>query len=266
MRQILSRTRIIFILALLVGYAHAQFLGYVSLQTTAQQNVFNGQAANGVSATFNNIGQSAHSLTYCDTGFIGTISMEATGPDGTFTNPVPIAATTYGTADSGCHVLPAGGYYPAVHARVSNYSAGSISAGYSGIAGPVSFNPAALSSSGPNSPVNCDQSKVIGMTASQTYQPVAPVTGQSVYVCGFTMSMTAAPTSASAITLESGTGTTCGTGTIVLHTILLATTAPTVIPISMGNTVFRSAPGSGVCVVTNANLPASDFAISFAQF
>src|SRR4029077_3279667 len=148
--------RILYVLALLAGCAQAQFLGYVSNQSTAQV-VFTNQAANAASAILTNIGQSAHFLSYCNTGFGGTISLEAS-PDGTFTSPIVLASATYGqnsVFDSSCHVLQAGGYFQTVRARITNRTAGSVNAWYTAIGSPVSVTPAAFGSNGPTSPIAC---------------------------------------------------------------------------------------------------------------
>ena len=60
----------------------------------------------------------------------------------------------------------------------------------------------------------------VTLAAAGTVSVVAPVTGQAIYVCGFTVVTQATSTAQ----LEYGTGATCGTGTTVLSGTILAST------------------------------------------
>ena len=193
-------------------HAHGQFLGYVASQTVSPAQVFTNQAANVASSTFTSIGQSSHIFTYCNTGFAGTIRLEAS-PDGTFATPVPIASATYGqgiTTDTGCHVLQAGGYFTTVRARIINYVAGSVNAWYTAVAAPVTFAPAALGSNGPTSPIACDKiaSQSVAQNSTGTLL-IGSLAGTQIYICELTISFTAATTAAN-ITLIPSTDGACG--------------------------------------------------------
>lgn len=59
----------------------------------------------------------------------------------------------------------------------------------------------------------CDKSVVINVASGTTGQLVAITTGSTVYVCGFVISGDTLATTAQFVT---GTGTTCGTGTVNL--------------------------------------------------
>jgi hypothetical protein len=252
-------------LALLASGAHAQFLGYVSDQSTTQI-VFTAQAANGASSTFNNIGQSAHLLLYCNSSFSGTISLEAS-PDGTFSTPIGMAAANWGqnsVTDSQCHVLQAGGYYQTVRARITNYVAGSVNAWYTSVGGPIAPIPAAMNSNGPASPVQCDQSTFLGLAPSTGNTQVIAVgpTGQSIYVCGGTFSLaTGTPTDGS-VQLLWGTGSTCTSSTNLFLAKIEANT-PQIFPL---NVSFKVPTGKTLCMLTQANGVTVFLSLAYAMF
>jgi hypothetical protein len=256
------------VLVLAIG-ASAQFLGYVSTQSVALQ-VFNAQAANGASAIVTNIGQSAHFLSYCNTGFRGQILLEAS-PDGTFSSPILIASATYGQAgiaDSACHVLQGGGYYQTVHARVANYAIGSVSAWYTALGSPISYAPSAIGSNGATAPVACDQSSILANIAqSTTTALVTGLAGTRIYICQLTISFNAA-TTAGLITLQEFTGAGCTGAQGAVWQIQATANTPQLFTVgaplgSFGRTLTS---GNTVCVVTGAVTAGTSFTASYAQF
>lgn len=76
---------------------------------------------------------------------------------------------------------------------------------------------------GPTNQVLCN--KIATLTgAAVITQIVAPVTGQTIYVCGWTVTNTGATGSFS---LQTGTGTTCGTNTVTaIPALSITSTAP----------------------------------------
>jgi hypothetical protein len=251
---------------MLIGVAHAQFLGFTSVQTTTS-SAFTAQAANGVSNVFQNIGQSSHLLSYCPTNFIGTISMEASN-DGTYGAPITLAAANFNTGTSTCRTLPAGGYYPSVRARVSNYAAGSITALYTGTAAPLNVTQTAINSNGPTSPVQCDQDIFQAVPSVTTSTFVTGTSNQTIWVCSITIGTTAAPSSSGTIQAEYGTGTNCNTGTTILWAAEISTTTP-VQPFFFGGSfgaMLTIPPGQNLCFVYNAGSTAGmGVSLSFAQ-
>lgn len=267
--------RWLLILALYVVCAlrcEAQFLGYVSSQTIAPAQVFTAQAADGVTGTLVNLGQSAHFLTYCTTGFGGTIGLESS-PDGTFATPVTLASASYGqnsVVDTGCHVLQAGGYFQAVRARVKNFSAGSVSAWYTATAAPISFAPAALTSNGPSSPIACDKFSVTQIAQSTNNGFLVGLLNSAVkiYICQMTISFSAATTTG-AITVGDGNAGACTTFSGVANWQLLVTaTTPQTLTFGGPLGTFTGTLNAGRClmVTTGAITASATINVSYAQF
>lgn len=249
----------------------AQFLGYVSSQSTAQ-TVFTNQAANATSAVLTNLGQSAHYLTICNNAFVGTVSLEAS-VDGTFgaANTTTLASASYaiavGPGDTGCHLLQAGGYYPTERVRVSNFSTGTTTVTYTGIAGPISVTPAALSTLGQTSPIACDIMTGPSSFPQSTLGNVAAGSGsQQIYVCTLTLSFAAA-TTAGQISLGTGTGVACVTTYVPIYTLNITANTPQIVHILGGpGGLFRLKAGQQLCAQTGTVTSATLIAVSFAQF
>jgi hypothetical protein len=249
----------------------AQFIGYVSSQSVAQQ-VFTAQAANGSSVTVTNLGQSAHFLSYCTTGFSGTVSLQAS-PDGTFATPITIASAAYGqnsTTDTACHVLQAGGYFQTIRATVSNYISGSVNAWYTAIAAPIAFAPVALASNGPTSPIACDKFGVVQIAQSTNNGILVGLNGTTpkVYLCSMTISFSAA-TTAGAINIGDGTsgGCTVFSGVTNWQLAVTANTPQTVTfggPLGTFTGTFT--PGRCLMVTTGAITASATISFSYAQF
>ena len=218
-----------------------------------------------MTGTLKNIGQSTHFLSYCNTGFAGTISLESS-PDGTFTSPNVLASATYGqnaTTDSACHILQAGGYFQTVRARVSHYVSGSVSAWYTAIAAPISFAPSALGSNGPTAPVACDHSFFLSIPASSSGGLVG-LSGTSIYICQVTISFNGT-TSAGDIGLGAGAGNCTSPSTF--WPIHITASSPQVFQVGGPLGSFMAAPnGAYFCVQIGAITASTDVAISYAQF
>lgn len=265
--------RWLFIVALYVICAvrcQAQFLGYISSQSTVQ-TVFTNQGANATSAVLTNLGQSAHFLTICNNLFAGSVSIEAS-PDGTFAaaTTTTLATASYalpaGPGDTGCHLLQAGGYYPTERVRVSNFVSGTTTVTYAGIGGPISVTPAALSTLGQTSPIACDNQigpSSINQNTAATNLAVG-FTGQRIYVCSITISFSAA-TTAGQIQFLSSAGS-CAAPTAA-YTLNITANTPQIVHLLGGpGALFRLAPGQQLCVATGALTAASLLDMTFAQF
>ncbi len=230
---------------------------------TKAQLVFNAAGANMSSAIFQNIGQGAHYLTYCPSGFTGTIDLEESF-DGS-TNWVPIAAANPSN-DSTCHVLQAGGYYQNVRSTITNRSGGTVSAWYSASSGPIQFASPGINSNGPTSPTQCDQSLTATIITTGTYSSLlADATGRPISVCGFTISFAAAPGS-NTDAVQLGFGSPCGVGSLYLWYISTTASTPQVIPVGSGQgSIFRIGQNAGTNLCIGNHSGASlEISLSYA--
>lgn len=263
----MKKTAVLVLLLALAGVCHAQFLGYVSSQTVSPLQVFTNQGANSASAILQNIGQSAHFLSYCNTAFRGTISLEAS-PDGTFSSPNVIASATYGQqgiTDSACHVLQAGGYYQTVRARVSNYLAGTVNAWYTAIASPITFTPAGIGSNGPTAPPICDQFVFFTLPPSTLEALVTPLVGAQIYVCYMAVSFNGATTAGQ---IQFGSSLTGGGCPSFVANWDMAVTANTPQFFTLGaplGAFLQEGPGTQLCANSGANTATAAISMSFSQ-
>lgn len=257
--------------------ARAQFIGYVSGQTT-QQKVFTAKASNGQSVTLTNLGNASHFLSYCNTGFIGTISLLAS-PDGTFSQPITLATASYGLGnspaapDSACHVIQAGGYFPTVRAAITNYALGSMNAWYSATGLPIGFQPPGLASTGPASAVACDRTFASFVASGQN--GVALITNGipagSYYVCQMTLSFDAA-TTAGIIQLGDSVNTDCSGGAFPpanrVWELAVTATTPQTLTFGGGSGSFLRSITAGHClVITTGTVTANVYIdLSYALF
>ncbi|HKM99443.1 MAG TPA: hypothetical protein VJX23_02920 [Candidatus Binataceae bacterium] len=256
-------------LILLAGVAEAQFLGYTSQQSTGQV-AFTAQAANGSSVVFNNIGQAAHFLTVCPSStFQGTVLLEES-QDGTFAAPVTLTLDSYNATNltSTCRVLQAGGYWPAVRARVANYSAGSVSAFYTAIASPISAFPPANNATGPATPPQCDAGISASIAPSTTGSIIVGVGGGStlhLYICSMTFSYSGAVSAqATGVLIFSGeTGGTCNAPFYTFENIATTANTPQLFQFTYPN--GRQA-GATLCVTTAAIGATLTVSVSYTIF
>lgn len=255
----------------------AQFIGYTTSQSTAQ-NVFVNQAANAISATITNLGQSSHFLSICNNLFAGTIILQSS-KDGSFNPPSTVAAANFGQGgplDSNCHLIQAGGYYRTMRVQLTNYSTGSTNVFYSGIGAPIDFAPPALSTIGPTSPINCDLSRAVRIAQSTTGSTIATgFAGQTIIVCSITLSWVGNVTGGGATSLVSfgaqadspGTGGGC-TAVAVDDTFLLSPdngANPITNMVGGVGGLFRLPPGQPLCVTIGPIGADTLINVSFAQ-
>jgi len=100
----------------------------------------------------------------------------------------------------------------------------------------------------------------VAIAVTATAQLIAPLAGHLIYVCGynFTLGGTNAPTAQ----FTTGTGATCGTGT-VNQTGTMG--AATITSGGGGYQVFKGNAGQGLCLVVAGTTPTAQGVLSFVQ-
>jgi hypothetical protein len=245
----------------------AQNSGNTGAFTNAQV-AFTAQAAVGSSPIFSNIGQAAHFLTFCNTGFTGTIDLESS-----FTGKAPwtpIAIASFGqnsVTDSGCHVLQAGGYFQNVRATITYRSAGSVTAWYSSSSGPIAFAPAALGSNGPTSPIACDKQNVAAVAPVGAAVLVGSTGLMKTYACMVTISFNGA-TTAGALSLGEATNSNCTTGYVAYWNMTVTANTPQLFALGspLGSFFSTVTGGNWLCVQTGTIGANATISVSYAQF
>lgn len=105
------------------------------------------------------------------------------------------------------------------------------------------------------------QQVAISITTATTTALVAPVAGQSVYVCGFTFTISQVVTTPNTLRFIQGTGATCGTGTVNVSGLYgdggVTAAAPIVVIYSPVGAGIRTTAGNGLCVTTAIGATAS---------
>jgi hypothetical protein len=216
-----------------------------------------------------NIGQSAHNLAFCTTGgsFLAIqVQLEASFDAITW---FPIG--NVGNS-AGCSIIQAGGYFNNMRVNVVQFSfiggSRTISAWYSGTAGPIALNPAAAQESfSIAQPITqCDQTILNSIANAGTALIAAPLTARGlVELCAYGFSFNGA-TAAGSVLIETGTGANCSVGTVVLANIFTTASTPQVLFFGSGSgTLVRNNPGNGLCVVNNSGATL-EFEASSAQF
>jgi hypothetical protein len=237
--------------------AHGQTSGTVGLYTR-QITVFTAQATSTHSAIFPDFGYAANYLTYCTSGFGGTIDLEWS-PNPLTTAYITLAQASYGLIgnDTNCHTLQAGGYYPNMRSTVTR-TAGSVSAWYTASAGPVSYVAAGIGSNGPSSPITCDQSTTFfgilsgGTGGGPAIEPLQ--TGDTVVICGFQWSFNGA-TSAGFLEIEWAPAGTCTGATVNWQAYTTANTPQIfTVPLQQRSTVLAN---QSPCFVNGSGATAS---------
>lgn len=96
-------------------------------------------------------------------------------------------------------------------------------------------------------------SAIINITSAAT-TALVPVSGATtVYVCGFSMSISQVITTANTLVFEQGTGAACATSPIALTGLFGAggiTAAQPIVVTAGGSTVFKTAASNGLCALT----------------
>lgn len=208
------------------------------------------------------LGAAANFLTYCNTGFEGTIDLEWS-PTGSAPFIVLTQASYPGVADNQCHTLQVGGYFPNLRSTVTR-TAGTISAWYTASASPIPLVSAGLGTNGPSSPINCDQNAIqAGLTAATTsIGSVSPIqTGDTVVICAFSISFNGA-TSTGTVSLQWSSSTACST-TFPTWQIYTTSSTPQTIPVP----VPQRGPNTGheyACLVNNSGATV-EIAVSWAS-
>jgi hypothetical protein len=210
-------------IALLCGF---QNTGTSGTFTVAQKVTYTA----GVSQIFQNIGQSAHWLTFCagsGQDFVGTVDLEESF-DG-LTNWTPISFASYlatSLPKSTCATLQAGGYYQNIRS-VFVVTSGTITASYNASSGPISFVASGISQFGPTPPTVCNQSNNIAVANGATVTLVFAIPATSIRVCAFEISLAAAPGSANFINFLAAPAAGCASSTSTVWAIETSTTMPT---------------------------------------
>lgn len=223
-----------FLLVLAVSAAsHAQNGGNVGIYTR-EVSVFNAQATSASSATFPDFGFGANYLTYCNTGFVGTINLEWSPPitgSATLGPYVTLAQASYPTLfpDSACHTLQVGGYYPNLRSTVTR-SAGSLSAWYTAQATGIPNVTAGIGSNGPSSPITCDRSIPLLVPSGAALELVDPIlTNDTVIFCVVTWGFSAATTAGNIQLGSSAIGSHCASAYILFNSSTTASTPQTLV-------------------------------------
>ena len=95
-------------------------------------------------------------------------------------------------------------------------------------------------------------SAVINISTAATTQLVSAVANQSVYVCGFTVSMVAT-VAANTLVFEYGTAASCGTGTTALTGVMssgILANGATTLSYGDNGTIFSAPNSNGICALT----------------
>lgn len=113
---------------------------------------------------------------------------------------------------------------------------------------------------GPPNAVLCNKTATASAAAATT-KIVTEVTGQGVHICGWDVGAGAA---VGGFNFISGTGATCGTGTVTI-TVAQTLAINTMVVRDTPYAQFSTAAGQAICVVTTGTGPTS-VTIYFAQF
>lgn len=232
----------------------AQNAGNVGIQAQMIP-VFNAQSSSASSKIFPDIGQGTNLLFYCTTNFIGTIDLEWTPANSLLGTFYTITQASYINGDTNCHSLPFGSYFPNMRSTVTMTN-GSISAWYTAVSGPSAFAAPALGSTGPTSPVTCDQTATSLTVPNGTNAAiVAPQnTGDAVVICGMTLTFSAAP-SAGQVTIKYAATGACSplTQPIPSWEILTSSTTPVFLSVPYAIRNYNS-PNQTPCLLNNSGV------------
>ncbi len=229
------------------SHVDAQNAGTVGIQAILQP-VFTAQGATASSKLFQDIGQGANILRYCDTNFQGTIDLEWS-PTGVAPFFALATASWIGQNDNSCHTLTVNGYFPNMRSTLT-WTAGTVNAWYSASSGPVGYAAPAVNSSGPVSPVQCDIGGQGTFAPNITSDLLGVFPGLTDYICEMTVSFSAAPT-AGTLTLGYAPTSAC-TSPVLIWQMQITANTPQVFQVGGPLGAFLQTPASGtaVCVTT----------------
>jgi hypothetical protein len=256
--------RLIFAFLLIVlgaSVSHAQNAGNVGIYTK-EVAVFTAQATTSSSAVFPDFGFGANFLSYCNTSFTGTIDLEWK-PPGT-ASFIVLSQASYNTADSACHVLQLGGYFPNLRSTLT-HNTGSVSAWYTASAAPLSYAPPSLGSNGTTSPITCDQNAIVNVATATNAQLISPInTGDTLVICGLTVSFNGSTSAGQLDIAWSATSGGCGSAGNTNWSVQTAASTPqlftSLLPI-------RSpyAPGYPYACIENSTGAQATVSVSYAS-
>jgi hypothetical protein len=267
------------LIALCALASHAQVAGTVGIKTNEVQ-VFTNQSttlSSGGTWQCNNsttpiscavlpdIGAGCGSLSYQTTNFTGTITLEWSPPIANSATLGPFIVLTQafyqaGNLDTANHTLSLNGYYPNLRSTVTPI-AGSLSAEFTSGANQCPYVYSGIGSTGPSSPINCDQNVAQGAIPSGATSPIVGIsaTGDRLVICGFTLSFSGVP-SAGVINLNFYTSSSCSSAFTEQWTMYTTSATPQVIPVA---TLIRG-PVIGAQYLCVQNSSGVNIALSFS--
>lgn len=95
--------------------------------------------------------------------------------------------------------------------------------------------------------VTCDKSTTISVSSGATGEIIAPQSDATIYVCGFVIS---ADTIATTAQFKTGTGTTCGTGTVNKTAAMRLQDEGNISHGGAGAVIFQGTHGAALCLTT----------------
>ena len=248
-----------------VGIQTVNIPVFTSQSTTASSGGYwqcSSPTASGACPVLQDSGFAANFLTFCTSGFVGSINLEWSPSNSVF-NFKPLSTATYSVADSSCHTMQVGGYFPNLRSTVT-VTSGSLSAWYTASASPIALFSAGIGSNGPTSPIICDHATYVGATsgAGATFL-VGPInSGDSLIVCGFTVSFNGT-TGSGNVELGFAVNSSCG-GTFV-QTWNSFTTASTPQFLSIPLQQRSNSPNQQNVCITNTSGATADVSVSWAS-
>lgn len=117
--------------------------------------------------------------------------------------------------------------------------------------------------------IACDSSAQAAVASATTTELVALTSGQTIYICGFTIEIQGIATTAGTAQLVYGTGSACATGTANISPNFIGSTTagnPTVVAYGSGvGVVAKGAASNALCVTTTTTTVQKIF-VSYTKF
>jgi hypothetical protein len=210
------------------------------------------------------IGAAASYWTYCTTATSLQVIAEES-PDSIPAHYVPLSPV-YGVPTSvngnSCGLIQAGGLYGYPAFNILSISGGTITIWYSATVGAVSTFPPANSSSGATSLPVCDQQALATASSGSTSLVITGASGQSIHICGWTLSFPGAAVTGNAILIDATTGTSCATA---IHNDWEAYFNSTSQPFDH-NIGLVVGPGKDVCITAPGTGGGVEISVSYATY